>query len=80
MITTLLNGPICLAASAAELVEHEGLDHLGRILLAADRFVIERAAHVAFRALGHVVGLGGHAFGPLCPPPLPRRRRARRWA
>ena len=62
MITTLLNGPICRPASHAELVEDERLDHLGRILLAFEHLVVDAVADVAFRALGHVVGLGGHGL------------------
>ena len=61
-MTTLLNGADLLLGVDAELVEDQGLDHLGRILLAFEHLVEHAVAHVALRALGHVLGLGGHGL------------------
>ena len=61
MITDLLERPDLLHGVAAELVEHPGLDHLGRILLAVEH-VEHAVAHVALGALGHALGLGAHGL------------------
>ena len=62
MITDLAERPDLLLGVAAELVEDQRLDHLGRILLAFEHLVEDAVADVALRALGHVLGLGGHGL------------------
>ena len=57
-MTALLIGADLFFGVDAELVEDQGLDDFGRVLLAFQHLVIGALADVAFRALGHVFGFG----------------------
>ncbi len=45
-----------------QLAENEGFDHLGRVLFAFQHLVEDAVAHVALRALRHVLRLAGKSF------------------
>ena len=55
-------GPICFSAVDAELVEDQRFDHLGRVLLAFQHFMVDAMADVALGALGHVLGFRDDGF------------------
>ena len=61
-MTTLREFPQLPLGVHLDLVEHPGLDRLGRIAAAFDHAMIGPFAQIALGALGDVIGLGRHGL------------------